>query len=320
MTDPRFTYADPSMPPVKRGLIRAVEAATGQRQLRRMYLDHRRQERHASEFWAASVRGLALDVRYDAAALDAIPRSGPCVVVANHPYGVLDGIVLSWLVQKMRPDFMVLTHAALLAAPETHPYLLPVDFSGTPEAREVNLRSRDVARQRLEAGGCIVVFPAGAISTAPDRLGRERAVDGPWQPFTAQLVQRSRATVVPVCFGGQNSRLFQIASHVSASLRLALIFHEVASRIGSTLHVAIGAPIPWQDLARLEGRHAIIDDLRARTYALAERLPPISRQPGLRIPVRLDGGRRPIRIGRLRLPSPEMPEILHKLPRRTKTS
>ena len=67
------------------------------------------------------------------------------------------------------------------------------------------------------------MFPAGGISTAPDRLGRERATDAPWQPFTAQLVQRSRATVVPVCFEGQNSRLFQIVSH--------LIFYIVMSMI-----------------------------------------------------------------------------------------
>ena len=79
----------------------------------------------------------------------------------------------------------------------------------------------------------MVVFPAGAISTTPDKFGLEPAVDGRWQPFVSQLIQRSKATVVPIWFGGQNSRLFQIASHVSLTLRLSLIFHEVKTRIGT---------------------------------------------------------------------------------------
>ena len=89
-----------------------------------------------------------------------------------------------------------------------------------------------------------MVFPAGAISTAPDKLGLARSRQ-PWRPFVCQLIQRSRAPVIPIWFGGQNSRLFQIASHVSLTLRLSLIFHEVRTRIGTGLPVAVGAPIPF---------------------------------------------------------------------------
>ena len=137
------------------------------------------------------------------------------MVVANHPYGVLDGIVISWLVSKVRSDFVVLTNAVLMRAPEVQGFILPIDFSETEEARKTNLASRAAARAQLEKGGVVVVFPAGAVSTAPDKLGRKPAVDGRWQPFVSQLIQRSKAAVVPVWFGGQNSRLFQIASHVS---------------------------------------------------------------------------------------------------------
>ena len=135
--------------------------------------------------------------------------------VANHPYGVLDGIVMAWLVSKVRPDFVVLTHIVLTRAPEAAAFILPVDFSGTEEAEQTNLASRAAARAHLAKGGAVVVFPAGAISTTPDKLGLKPAVDGRWQPFVSQLIQRSKATVVPIWFGGQNSRLFQIASHVS---------------------------------------------------------------------------------------------------------
>ncbi len=268
MDEPLFTYADSSTPPVKRKLIRLVEAATGQRQLKSIYMGHRNAPVPGESFFHSAVRRLALTVVYDPAALDAIPKTGPVVVVANHPYGVLDGIVISWLIEKVRGDFLVLTHSLLLRAPEVRPYLLPVDFSGTDEATRTNLRSRAAARDHLARGGCVVVFPAGAVSTAPDRLGRLPAVDAPWQPFAAQLVQRARATVVPVCFTGQNSRLFQVASHVSQTLRLSLIFHEVKNRIGTDLPVAIGAPIPFDDLQRCHGRGDLATELRRRTYAL----------------------------------------------------
>ena len=278
MSEPNFSYADPSMPPVKRGLIRLVEAATGQRTLHRLYMANRRHGIAGESFFAAAVRSLAIDVRHDGAALAAIPAEGPVVVVANHPYGVLDGIVASWLVQQRRSDFLVLTNAVLLRAPEIAAHVLPIDFAPTEDALRTNLASRAAARRHLDAGGCVVVFPAGGISTAPDRLGRRRAIDGPWQPFTAQLIQRTRATVVPICFEGQNSRLFQIASHLSPVLRLSLIFHEVRTRIGTAMPVAIGAPIPFEALPVLTGRQALADHLKAVTYGLA------STFPGLALP------------------------------------
>src|SRR3954447_7390230 len=159
-----FSYAAASDPPVKRGLIRLVECATGQPRLKRMYLDNQRHPRAGESFFAAAVRKLDIDVRYDATALAPIPATGPVVIVANHPYGVLDGIVISWLVEKVRRDFVVLTNAVLMRAPEVRDHVLPIDFAGTPEALQTNVESRAAARAQLERGGVVVVFPAGAVS------------------------------------------------------------------------------------------------------------------------------------------------------------
>ncbi|MCW6508957.1 lysophospholipid acyltransferase family protein [Lichenifustis flavocetrariae] len=263
MDDVVFSYADPASPRLKRGLINVVEAATGRRALKRLYRDHFAHMPVGVSFWQSAIRLLDLDVQFDRAALARIPRTGPVVIVANHPYGVLDGVVISWLVEQVRPDFKVLTHSLLLRAPGARPNLLPVDFSETPEAQKTNLASRAAARQHLAEGGCVVVFPAGGISTTPDRLGRRRAVDAPWQPFTAQLIQRSGATVVPIHFAGQNGRLFQMASHISLTLRLSLIFHEVKTKIGTVLPVTIGDPIPFERLEPIQDRHMMTDVLRA---------------------------------------------------------
>ncbi|UDL95374.1 lysophospholipid acyltransferase family protein [Lichenihabitans sp. PAMC28606] len=268
MDDLIFSYADPDASAMKRKIIRMVEAATGQRKLKQLYLEHRRYPVASESFFNSAVRRLALDVQFSPAALASIPKTGPLVVVANHPYGVLDGIVISWLIEKVRNDFLVLTNAVLLRAPEVQSFVLPVDFSPTEEALQTNLKSRAAARDHLEKGGCVVIFPAGGVSTAPDRLGRHPAIDAPWQPFTSQLVHRGKATVVPICFMGQNSRIFQIASHLSATLRLSLIFREVKNRIGTSMAVAIGAPIPYADLVGIKDRQTLADALRAKTYAL----------------------------------------------------
>jgi len=295
MDDYLFSYAAPTDPPVKRQLIRMVEKATGQPALKRLYLANRRHPRPSESFWAAAVRSLALDVLYDEKALARLPRTGPVVFVANHPYGVLDGIVISWLVQKVRPDFVVLTHAVLMRAEEVRDFILPIDFTDSPEALETNLRSRAAARAQLDKGGAVIVFPAGAVSTAPDRLGRRPAIDSRWQPFVAQLVQRSKATVAPIWFGGQNSRLFQIASHVSQTLRISLIFREVKTRIGASLTVAIGAPIPFEDVADVKDRQALADILMKRTYALALHSPAPCPAPKARLGAKLRGKLRKLR-------------------------
>jgi len=268
MEHTRFSYSELTQPLLQQITIRADEKINGQPELKRLYELNQINPFQGESFWQAAVRLLDLKIPLDDHELNAVPKTGPLVVVANHPYGVLDGITICWLMEKIRKDFLVLTHAALLRAPEVRPSLLPVDFSGTAEATAANLEIRKKARTHLDQGGSIVVFPAGAISTSPDRLGQKPATDWPWQPFTAQLIQRSRAHVVPVYFHGQNSRLFQMASHISSTLRLALIFKEVRDRMGSILDISIGVPLSPDFIVSFTDRSALTEFLRQRTYAL----------------------------------------------------
>lgn len=268
MQETQFSYADASDPLTKRVVIRTVEAAVGQPQLKRLYLDMLASPVPGERFFAALVRVLRLDVRYDRTQLASVPRDGPLVAVANHPFGAIDGIVLSRLIEEIRCDFLALTNSVLLRAPELRKFMLPVDFSGTPDARKTNLETRARARDHLAGGGTLIVFPSGTVATSPDRLGLRPAVEVPWQPFAGQLIQRSRATVVPFFFPGQNSWTFQVASHISQTLRLALLFREVKNRIGTALPVMIGEPIPYSALAQFSDRQALVDHLRRMTYRL----------------------------------------------------
>ncbi|MDR3528584.1 MAG: lysophospholipid acyltransferase family protein [Rhizomicrobium sp.] len=258
-----FSYAAEDDPPFTRFIIHAIERATGQPYLRWLYETYRPSE--GETFWDAAIRLLELKVSYDAAKLASWPRTGPLVVVCNHPYGVLDGIVSCHIVGKARPDFLVLTNAVICKAEPLRRYLLPIDFAESKEAVQTNLKSRAAAITHLQAGGCVLIFPAGGVSTTP-KWWHRRAIDSDWKTFTAKLITAGHAPVAPLYFAGQNSLLFQLVSHVSLTLRLALLFHEVHNKIGSEVRTALGDVIPYADLAVLKDRYALMAVLREATY------------------------------------------------------
>ncbi|MEO1170766.1 MAG: lysophospholipid acyltransferase family protein [Myxococcota bacterium] len=260
-----FTYAAPSDPPLKRAIIQSVEAMTGQRTLRDIYMEYRRDTEDADTFWTNAVKRLHLDVRYNPEGLERIPKDGPVVIVANHPYGVIDGIVLAWLMERVRSDFKILVNSVLARAEEARPYLLPIDFAATKSAMKMNLQSRADAREMLDKGQMVVVFPGGTVSTAVTPFGR--AWDPEWKPFTARLISRGNATVVPIFFDGQNSRLFQLASLAHPTLRLALFFHEARNKMHRPVKLTIGEPLSPAALPAGDPV-ALIAELRRRTYAL----------------------------------------------------
>jgi putative hemolysin len=259
-----FTYADPSDSRMRRLAIRGIERVTGKPRLARLYRAHLRE--HDPDFWGSAVRRLGIELDYDADKLERLPATGPVVVVANHPYGVLDGLLIGHLVGRRRQDFRIVAHGLLTRSAEAAPFLFPIDFTENETARATNLRSRKGALDWLKGGGVLVVFPGGTVSTAPKAFGP--AVDPPWKPFTAKLIHAAKAPVLPVCFVGQNSRLFQLASHVSLTLRMSLLFHEVANKIGSRQRIEIGDLIPYAELAPLRERAALVEELRRRVYAL----------------------------------------------------
>lgn len=267
-----FSYAAPDDPRVKRMIIRLIERATGQPYLKWLYDEHRANPVPGESFWDAAVRKLELKIVCNEAELASWPRTGPLVVVCNHPYGVLDGVVICHLVSKIRQDFRVLTNSVLYRAEEIRGYLLPIDFSETEEALKINLKSRAEAKAHLLNGGCLIVFPAGGVSTTPT-VWHKRAVDTDWKTFTARLITQAKPPVAPVFFAGQNSRLFQVASHLSMTLRLSLLFKEVHDRIGSELHVRLGTAVPFDRLPAMDDRHAFMGRLREMTYALGRDVP-----------------------------------------------
>lgn len=263
-----FTYAMESDPWYQQWLIKGIERMTGQLRIWKLYKEYRDETRAANEtFWHAACRKLELTPQFDLSKLNKAPSDGPLVVVSNHPYGVLDGLILCYMMSYIRKDFKVLTNSVLTRSPEVKDNLLPVDFSETPQALQTNLTSRKLSRETLKNGGAVGVFPAGGVSRI-SKWSDKIAMDTSWQPFIGQLIRQSEACVLPLYFHGQNSRLFQLASLASQTLRYSLYFKELADHIGSNIKVEIGEPIAYKDLPSHSDNHDLMKKLYNITYSL----------------------------------------------------
>jgi putative hemolysin len=263
---PTLSYAAPDDGALKRSVIQAVERVSGQARVDRIYRETRGSLRPEDDIWAEAMRGMRLRPRFDGARLAAVPRTGPLVVVANHPFGIVDGLVLCRLVSMVRQDFKVVAMSVLCGVPEVRGHVLPINFAGTPEAVAASARSRRAARALLRDGGCLVIFPAGEVSTSRGLFGP--ADDAPWHPFAGRLVQGAAAAVLPVRFEGQNSRLFHLASRVSPTLRLSLLLREAVLRMGSEVVVRVGGVVRFEELRAFADPKALVDHLRRVTYGL----------------------------------------------------
>lgn len=265
-----LSYASQCDGRVARGFIRLTEILTGQIKLRRLYELYQSELRGRMDFWVAAMRLLNISINYDAAKLAAVPKRGSLIIVANHPFGLVDGLLIGNLTNHIRSDFKVLTNARLYPPDaDVQHYILPIDFDPTEAARETNLATRAAARAHLKAGGCLIIFPAGGVATTPTPFAR-RAIDLDWKPFTARLIHEAKASVLPIYFHGQNSRLFQIASHISMTARLALLLHEVANKMGRQFHATIGDVLPYEQVQPIRDTRALCRFLRDSTYSLAD--------------------------------------------------
>lgn len=263
-----ISYAHSASTRSGRALIRLMENATGRINLIRRAAGYEHDLAQGRDFWQVMVEryGLSLDVVRGS--LDLIPRTGPLILIANHPYGILDGLMLGHILAQTRGDFRILAHHVFCKSPDLARVVLPVAFDETKQSLQVNLDTRKTALSYLGQGGAIGIFPGGTVSTAQRPFAQP--MDPGWRGFTARMVAKSGATVVPLYFDGHTSRLFQIASHLHYTLRMGLLIKEFAKRVDTPVRVAVGNPIPTDQIAACAGdSKAMMDFLRKATYDLS---------------------------------------------------
>jgi putative hemolysin len=207
----------------------------------------------------------------DEADLARVPSQGPLVVVANHPFGGIEGLVLARVLLRVRPDVRILANRLLAAVPDLAPLLLPVDPFETAGSAAASLAGLRGALRHLRQGGLVTVFPAGEVSHWS--LEHGRVVDPSWSTTAVRLAAAGSAAVTPAFFAGHNGPAFQLAGLLHPRLRTALLVRELLNKGGSTLVLRFGDTVSAGRLKNLgESEHATAY-LRTRTYNLSGRPP-----------------------------------------------
>jgi len=201
--------------------------------------------------------------------IERIPRSGPLLVVANHPFGLLDAAILANALPAVRPDTRILANSLLAGVAELRQWCIFVNPFGSRHAVGENARALLEAAAWLRSGGALVVFPAGEVAHFDWKTGT--LADPNWNPALARIAQRADAAAVPIFFEGANSVGFQLAGMIHPGLRTANLPRELLNKRGRHVRMRIGRPVPPATLQSFSSAREATEYLRCRTYLLDER-------------------------------------------------
>ena len=262
------SYAHSAQSKLGRAIIRCLENATGRSALLSRSPNLRSNVHSIQNLWHSIMEGYGVTIDIMQGELGDIPVDQPFIVVANHPYGILDGLVMGSVLAQSGANFKIIANDIFSKAREISDKILPISFKNTREAKSLNLRTRKNAITHLSHGGAIGIFPGGTVSTSSKLFSQP--ADPSWRSFTAKMIFKSNALVVPIFFDGNTSRIFQLASHLHPNIRAGLLLREFKLRLDKPVRIVIGKPIPRcrMDLFKNDSRK-IMDFLRLETYKLS---------------------------------------------------
>ncbi|MEO0391291.1 MAG: lysophospholipid acyltransferase family protein [Pseudomonadota bacterium] len=264
-----LSYASTFDDPWKANVIRVMETFTGRLKILRLIRKFERQGAPQGQaFWRACLDVMGIELTTPQHQLDRIPKKGPVIVVANHPHGMVDGMIFADLIGRVRPDYRILTRSLLTSIDEVAgSYMIPVPFPHDPDAQRKMVEMRAKAMAHLAQDGCVALFPSGVVASSDTAFGP--VIEREWNVFTAKMIRKSGARVVPMRFPGQNSRAYQIANRLSPILRQGLLLHEIAHSLNKPQGPVVGDPIPQADVEeRGKDPRAFMAWLREHTLAL----------------------------------------------------
>ena len=249
-------------------LIRSIENITGRIGLINRAKDYDIEVAKGRNFWEVIVERYNIEMNMVKGSLKDIPTEGPVVIVSNHPFGILDGLLMGYILSKTRKDFKIIANRVFRKAKDLDNVVLPISFEENRDGNLQNIKTRNEAIDFLKSGGIVGIFPGGTVATSAKLFSRP--LDPFWKRFTSKLILKSDAAVVPIFFDGTNSRLFQIASHMSYNLRMALLIREFGLKVDRRVDIAIGKKISANYLQRYsKDLDGMMEYLRIQSYSLS---------------------------------------------------
>ncbi len=253
----------------QRLIIKTIEKVTGKKKLENLYNQYSSKHNDPKSFWSDILDIMEINIIDKAEKKIDMPKSGALIVIANHPFGIIDGLVLCSIVSKVRNDFKIMTHETLKFLPQLDEYILPVDFSGSDKKTiKYNLETATKAKEHLLNNGVLIIFPSGSVSTAKNL--KSEALDDEWKTFPAKLIHQTKADVLPIYFDGKNGLLFHLfASKIkSSTLKYSTYIHETRKKIGKDVIIYSGEIINYENINRMKDRSTLINYLKEYTYNL----------------------------------------------------
>ena len=263
-----FTFASAEVNIIGQNFIKFTELFTGKLTLKKLYDQYVKEKHPPEKFWQDAVNKLELKVNSIFHSNIQIPSKGRLIVVANHAFGVVDGVTMCSLISNVRQDYKIITHKVLRQAEAVKEKIIPIDFSQSRDAILSNINARKQAENVLLNDGVVVLFPSGQIATKENFNKKTKAHDGEWKQFTSKLVIKTKSPVLPIYFEGQNSQLFHIANKMGLTFRYSLMMYELKRKIGDTINLHVGEIIPFSQLNEIGDLIKITKYLRQKTYAL----------------------------------------------------
>jgi len=240
-------------------------------------------ESHDGDFFNAALD--VLGVKYSIATEDLkkIPVSGPLVVVSNHPFGGLEGLVIGALLMGIRPDFKMMGNYLLGQFRELRAWLVSVDPFGNGQSKPSNVGPMKQCLRWVKDGGALITFPAGEVSHLV--VKKRQVADPPWSPHIGAIIRHAHACALPMYFDGRNSSLFQLAGMVHPRLRTAMLARELTNKTHSRVRVFAGRPVPWSRLKDFDSDEQRVNYLRMRSHVLRHRTSKEKRRISSFVPV-----------------------------------
>jgi len=213
----------------------------------------------------------AMNITYEISAQDRarIPRQGPLMVVANHPFGAVDGMILVSMLRSVRPDVKLLTNYLLAPASECRKDCIYVDPFGRKSSVRANVHAMREALQWVKGGGALAMFPSGEVSHISWR--KPAVTDPAWSDTVARIVRTANAPALPVFFRGVNSALFQLMGLAHPRFRTIMLPRELLKRCDTTVRLHVGKPVTRSQIANFDDDKKLMAYLRLRTYILGRR-------------------------------------------------
>ena len=263
-----FTFATAEVNRVGQLFIMITELLTGKIKLKKLYDEYLSENRPHKFFWDDAVLKLNLTLKTSFQAGSYIPKKGRLIVVANHAFGVADGVSICSVISKARQDYKMVTHKVLRQAEAVKDKILPIDFNETKEALLTNINTRKEAEKTLMNDGVLVLFPSGRIATKKNLKKNTKADDGEWKQWVSKLILKTKSPVLPIFFDGQNSQWYHVANKLGLTFRYSLCMYELKRKIGDNIYMYFGSLISYDHLAKIGDLKEITNYLRSVTYSL----------------------------------------------------